>query len=432
MRKVSIFKALGPLFCAFALVVFLLFSPFNKIRRYTEKETDKFANLPQSTEVFTSYNIKHQALENQKYLPILGSSELFRFDPFHPSVLADKYQRDYAPFLIGFNGTHSLAHYFYMDGLKNELNNRKLIFIFSPQWFKAKRNKQGEVSLHGGMNSSSFKRYITTKDLYHYIRFADSSDETVKFMAKRLLNFQPVKEDFILRKNLTLLARGKKLDMGLKAINNLQSNLLEAEDALFQRLFIPISFVNIKGLEKSLPSKYNNKKLDRLAYKLGKKQSKSNPYEINDFIFKYDVGKGFKKMKNVQAKTSFLHGVEYNDLQLLLNLFAKNHNDVLFVIPPVNGKWMKYTGLRQSMMRKFSKKIKHQLNSQGFNNIVDFVDCNDESYFMYDTIHIGKRGWVALDQEVIKFMKKPYLFEEIKINNQDFLSKEWLEFTPNS
>ncbi|MDR0690926.1 MAG: D-alanyl-lipoteichoic acid biosynthesis protein DltD [Streptococcaceae bacterium] len=427
MRKTSVFKAFGPLFCAFILVAILLFSPLNKTHRYTEKETDKFANLPQSIEVFTSDNIKHQALENKKYLPIMGSSELFKFDSFHPSVLAAKYQRDYAPFLIGFNGAHSLAHYFYMDGLKNELNHRKLIFIFSPQWFKTKKSKQGEISLHGGMVSSAFKRYVTTKDLYHYIKSADPSDITTKFMAKRLLKFSLIKGDFLLRKNLTLLAHGKKLDMSLKAINSLQYNFLEAEDALFQKLFLPVSFVNIKDLEKKLPNKYDQKKLDHLAYKLGKKQSKSNPYGINDFFFKYEVGKGFKKMKNAQIKTNFLHGMEYNDLQLLLNLFAKNHNDVLFVIPPVNGKWMKYTGLRQSMMKKFSKKIKYQLNSQGFNNVVDFVGCNNEPYFMYDTIHIGKRGWLALDQKITKFMKKANAPENYQINNQEFLSKGWLE-----
>ena len=79
------------------------------------------------------------------------------------------------------------------------------------------------------------------------------------------------------------------------------------------------------------------------------------------------------------------------------------------------------------MMKKFAAKVKYQLNSQGFNHVVVFVNRNNEPYFMYDTIHIGKRGWVALDQEIIKFLKKPYAFEEIKINNQKFLSRKWLK-----
>jgi D-alanine transfer protein len=427
MRKISVLKALGPLLCAFILVAILLFSPFNRPCQYTEKETDKFANLASSVEVYTNDDIKHQALEYKKYLLVIGSSELNRFDPFHPSVLADKYKRDYRPFLIGFNGTHCLAHYFCMDTLDRELKDRKLVFIFSPQWFRTKKNKQGKVISLGGMNSSAFNRYVTSKDLYGFIKNADSSDAITKFIAKRLLNFSAVKRNLILQKSLSSLSQGDCPEMYLKVITNLQYHFLNAEDILFQKMFIPINFKNIKNFEKILPDKYDRKKLDRLAYALGKKQSKSNPYGINDTIFKYDVGVGVKRLKNFQAKTDFLHGVEYNDFQLILNQFAQNHNEVLFVIPPVNGKWMKHTGLRQSMMKKFASKVKYQLNSQGFNHVVDFVDRNNEPYFMYDTIHIGKRGWVALDQEIIKFMKRPYASEKIKINNQKFLSKEWLE-----
>ncbi|MDR1521570.1 MAG: D-alanyl-lipoteichoic acid biosynthesis protein DltD [Streptococcaceae bacterium] len=432
MRKISILKALGPLFCAFFLVFILLFTPFNQIHRYTEKETDKFAVSPQSVETYIGNSIKHQAFANKKYLPIMGSSELARFDPFHPSVLADKYQRSYTPFLIGFNGTHSLAHYFYMDNLNREMKGRKLIFIISPQWFKSKKNKHGKIVTNRGINSLSFDTYITLEDVYRYIKHANPCDKTTKFMTKRLLSFPSVKRNFILQKNLILLSRGKKTGKYLATINNLQYCFLKAEDSLFQKIFFSVGSSNIKRLERILPSTYSHKKLDRLACKLGAKQSKSNPYEINDKFFKHKIVAGLHKLKNFQAKTDFLHGVEYNDLQLLLNLFAQNHNDVLFVIPPINGRWMQYTGLRQSMMRKFSKKIKYQLNLQGFNNIVDFVDRNHEPYFMYDTIHLGKRGWVALDQEIIKFMNKTKGTDKIKIDNQQFLSKKWLKVAANS
>ena len=56
----------------------------------------------------------------------------------------------------------------------------------------------------------------------------------------------------------------------------------------------------------------------------------------------------------------------------MLNQFAKSNTNVIFVIPPVNSKWMAYTGLSQEMYDATVSKIRYQLESQGFTNIADF------------------------------------------------------------
>ena len=43
----------------------------------------------------------------------------------------------------------------------------------------------------------------------------------------------------------------------------------------------------------------------------------------------------------------------------------------------------------------------------GFTNIADFSTCSNERYFMADTIHLGWRGWLAVDRQVDEFMKQP-------------------------
>ncbi len=59
---------------------------------------------------------------------------------------------------------------------------------------------------------------------------------------------------------------------------------------------------------------------------------------------------------------------------MVLNEFAKHQTDVLFVIPPVNERWMNYTGLNKDMYRATVAKIKYQLTSQGFNHIADLSE----------------------------------------------------------
>ncbi len=68
-----------------------------------------------------------------------------------------------------------------------------------------------------------------------------------------------------------------------------------------------------------------------------------------------------KKLKGFQKNESYVQSPEYNDLQLVLDQFAKSRTNVIFVIPPVNAKWMKYTGLSQDMYEQAVQKIRYQL-----------------------------------------------------------------------
>ena len=93
-------------------------------------------------------------------------------------------------------------------------------------------------------------------------------------------------------------------------------------------------------------------------------------------------------------------------MQLVLDQFAKSRTNVIFVIPPVNAKWMKYTGLSQEKYEQAVQKIRYQLESQGFTNIADFSKDGDQPYFMEDTIHMGWNGWLAFDKAVNPFVTK--------------------------
>ena len=62
---------------------------------------------------------------------------------------------------------------------------------------------------------------------------------------------------------------------------------------------------------------------------------------------------------------------EYGDFQVALEQLAEKNVDVLFVIPPVNKRWSDYTGLSQDMLQQVARKLKYQLQEQGFTNIAD-------------------------------------------------------------
>ena len=79
---------------------------------------------------------------------------------------------------------------------------------------------------------------------------------------------------------------------------------------------------------------------------------------------------------------------------------------------------------------EFSLKINHQLASQGFDQVLDFTADRGEDYFMEDTIHIGWRGWVALDQKVAPFLAERQSQDPTYQLDPYYFSKEWQKLLP--
>jgi TonB family protein len=98
--------------------------------------------------------------------------------------------------------------------------------------------------------------------------------------------------------------------------------------------------------------------------------------------------------------------------------------NVLFVIPPINKRWADYTDLPQDMYLRFAKKIKIQLRNQGFSHILDLSGQGGVRYFMQDTIHLGWRGWVAMDRAVEPFLRDKEPAPEYQIDPY-YYSEDW-------
>ena len=417
--KKKILYNFGPIVIAFFLVFIILLLP---IKGHVSNKTLEKAADSLSINVFKGEMIKDQAME-KNYVPFIGSSELSRMDPFHPSVLAEKYHRNYRPFLLGSAGTLSLTHYFSIQSMGNILKNKKAVVIISPQWFVKK-----------GVKPNMFQYYYSSLQT---ITFLENSKNTFmdRYAAKRLLSLPSGKSDKIIQSALTKVAEGKRLNGFQKFyIYYLKGPMLHHEDILFSRLFIKNNLPLISHQAARLPNKYNYNKLYNDAILMGKKETNNNPFRLKNSFYNNRVKKVVKNLKGEQKNFNYTKSPEFSDFELLLNQFANEKTDVLFIIPPVNGKWMKYTGLKQSMLDAFSKKINYQLKSQGFNNVVDLVNDGNKPFFMQDTIHLGWVGWLTVDQYV-----KPFLKDLHSCSNQTnyhinkyFYSKQWQQKNPST
>lgn len=413
-----LWRIFGPVICALVLVVVVIYCyPQGRKHNY---QTDKRNAVTLTTANFKSRINKTNALSNKehRFVPFFGSSEWLRFDALHPAVLAEKYDRNYRPYFIGQRGAASLNQYLGMQQMLPELKNGTAVYVLSPQWFTKK-----------GYNSAAFQQFFNNDQLSSFLN-QNEVDENSEYAAKRILEMKP---EIAMKSQLSKVAKGQELNAFDKTYVQFLAEINKREDALFSPFAAPNNANYDKKVLpylKELPDEFSYEALDQVAVRDAEEHTKSNSFGIDDRFYKKRLSKKIGKLKGFQEHLSYEVSQEYGDLQLVLNQFAKSKTNVIFVIPPVNSKWMAYTGLNQEMYDATVLKIRYQLESQGFTNIADFSKDGDQAYFMQDTIHMGWKGWVAFDKAVDPFVSNPTPAPSYHLNDR-FYSKDWANYTAN-
>jgi len=408
----------GPVFIAGLLVLLLIFFyPSTRSHNLTE---EKYSAASVSAESFKERSQKVRALTDpdMRFVPFFGSSEWMRFDSMHPAVLAEKYDRSYRPYFMGQAGAAALSQYFGIQQITSELENKQAVFVISPQWFTKEDH-----------DPTIFQTYFNNDQLTAFLE-NQSGDAASRYAANRLLKQNPgVSMKSIVEK----LAKGEKLSEFDQRMITISAQLNEKQSALFGQFSIRGRLRYKDQVEKylsSLPDQFSYEELENIARKEGEENTTNNDLGVENHFYNTKLKKDLKKWEGSQKNYNYLKSPEYNDLQLVLDQFAKSKVNVLFVFQPVNKKWMDYTGLSEEMYQHAVEKIRYQLESQGFTNIADFSKNGGDPYFVKDTIHIGWLGWLAFDKVVNPFLSNPTTALNYQTNDR-FFSQDWANYDGN-
>ena len=408
----------GPLLIAGLLVLLLIFFyPSSKSHNLME---EKYSAASISAESFKERSQKVRALTDpdMRFIPFFGSSEWNRFDNMHPAVLAEKYNRSYRPYFLGQAGAASLSQYFGMQQITSELENKQAVFVISPQWFTKEDH-----------DPTIFQTYFNNDQLTAFLE-NQSGDAASQYAANRLLKQNP---GISLKGIVEKLAKNEQLSDFDQTMVNLSAEFNERQATLFGQFSIRGRLSYKDHVEKylgTLPDQFSYEELEVIARKEGEENTTNNDLGVDNHFYNNQLKKDFKKWEGSQKNFNYLKSPEYNDLQLVLDQFAKSKVNVIFVFQPVNKKWMDYTGLSEEMYQHTVEKIRYQLESQGFTNIADFSKNGDEPYFVKDTIHIGWLGWLAFDKVVNPFLSNPTTAPNYQMNDR-FFSQDWANYDGN-
>ncbi|MEH7116519.1 D-alanyl-lipoteichoic acid biosynthesis protein DltD [Neobacillus vireti] len=379
-----------PLFLAFFVLFILVLIPDRWIESLIPKNRVSQAATELNPFMFQGKYLQQKMLADNRYLPIYGSSELARLDRFHPANYFQEVHEDFTPFLIGRGGTESLIHFLNFSEHINQLKDKKIVFVLSPQWF----NPQGADESHFVPNYSSLQGYD--------FAFNQQIDPKVKKKAiMRLLTYSSVKNDPILstlyKAEITSDPWTKREASVLRPFALVYRHLLEKKDLYY-------SLAGGFSRHRDLTPKVKNKSWNELAEEAdqyGAKRATNNHfYVVNS---QYNKIKGFiPSLKNKDLNRSYGVSKEYGDFQLVLDVLKQAGAKPLFISIPVNGHYYDYTGFPKEGRTAYYKRIKNQIDAEGF-QVADFSGHEYDPYFMKDTIHIGWKGWVYTDLAIKQF-----------------------------
>ena len=171
--------------------------------------------------------------------------------------------------------------------MANQLKNKKAVFIISPQWF----TKVGQLR-------AAFSIYFSPLATAQWLLKAHNNFVD-RYAARRLLTMQAVHATSIMGQAIESIAHGHQLTHAQRVYLQLRLRTLHSEDKLFAGLGIQNKLSRLKKDEKKLPKRYVFNRLDRLAGRIGRRSTTSNPFQIDNNLYRSRLkGKRIKERRN--------------------------------------------------------------------------------------------------------------------------------------
>lgn len=332
---------------------------------------------------------------NEYSIPVFGSSEFQHGQdtPYHPAqVFAGT---KFNPMLIGAGYYQSLSHAVTLASIESSMTQRKAVLILSPQWFR----KTGVVD----------QAYASRFSETHYAGMMANeklSDETKEYIAERTQKL--LKPDEKMRERVPMYDQvlWKKSGNALEALREQSWSAFLKEKELFE-----LSVLRKKShLEKraELPESDQEPDWESLlsqAQEEGERDNQNQFYMDAASYKRLEPHLAGKKDMNKDAVNGYQNSPEYDDLRCFLTVCRELEIEPMLVIVPVNGYYYDFTGFPKTAREGYYAKVKKVAEEFGA-RIADFSDQEYTKYFFEDRVHLGKKGWVMVNESIYEFFKE--------------------------
>ncbi|MGS0652585.1 D-alanyl-lipoteichoic acid biosynthesis protein DltD, partial [Staphylococcus arlettae] len=74
--------------------------------------------------------------------------------------------------------------------------------------------------------------------------------------------------------------------------------------------------------------------------------------------------------------------------------------DVQYIVIPTNGKWYDHIGIKSKQRQMIYQKIKDTITAKD-GKLYDMTSKDYEPYVISDAVHIGWKGWVYVNEQIV-------------------------------
>lgn len=343
------------------------------------------------------YAMKQILAENA--IPVFGSSELSAADDVaYPPVLFQNGNSDFNMVLIGKGHTQSLHHAINVGALSNDINEKKVVLILSPQWFTENH-----------LSSEAYSSIFSERMYVEFLKNKKISKTLKTNITNRVKN--------LLVEDAEQLERIEKyeelyLNYSRKPLSYMEMNVYDEfmdykQRFLYSKDLAEIAANNTKNQRNSSKCIAENIDFDELLYKAeqaGMNACTNNKFYIYDEYFDVYIKDGLETYKDSSVGENYSFSPEYDDLRLFLNVCKETEIEPLIVNIPVNGRWYDWIGFSKEDRETYYENVR-SICSEYQVEMADFSDKEYEEYFLKDIMHLGWKGWAYLDEKVYKFYK---------------------------
>lgn len=349
-------------------------------------------------EKITGMWLVEQGAKADNSLLIFGSSELKTSDIVtHPAnfFAGSGLQVD----LVGRGSCQSIIHALAIGAQGETLQNRQIVLITAPQSYVAE-----------GIASDLFMANYSQQQLLDILADDSIPAEIKTYLSTRVQQlFDAYEADTGLTPEegsagdlLSAAWASGKNPWYLNPYAALTNWLLHAKDLAISRSVVA-DYEDAAPVPLDLHFDYQ-KALDE-AMAQAAEMVTNNDFTMQDSYYSTYIGARLDQMEGKDSDVSYSTSPEYDDLRCLLELCKLWDLEVLFVHVPMHGAWNDYTGFDADRRAEYYDAVRGIVEAYDDVTLLDLTASEYEPYFLCDTMHLGWKGWLAVDRAIVEFYR---------------------------
>ena len=335
-------------------------------------------------------------------LPVFGSSELKTTQICtHPANFFAGKRCGFQVDLIGRGSCQSLVHAMAIAASGESLTGKKAVLITAPQsyvadgiapdLFMANFSEQQMLSLLSDRTIPAEQRQYLARRVAELIEAynAQYSASLQQTTAAGLLTRTSARGQTALKALLTPYAA-------------ISEWLLDTRDMTSARRVI----AEAPAAKPAQPGPIDWDAEEQAAVRQAEEMSAGNDFGMEDGYYNTYIGRRLSQQAGKDASVSYDISPEYDDLRCLFEICRAKQMQILFVHVPMHGAWSDYTGFSAERRQTYYENVRQIAAEYENVTLLDLTGYEYESYFLCDTMHLGWKGWLAVDKAIAEFWDK--------------------------